>query len=140
MQPDGFKAEDVYVCESRYAARIKSFKKIKIWAMPESSVKLVPRESPLPVVRVASMFAKPDLEKLTVSYIDSGSFVDKVRKVFSSCIHYTRMIFLFHRSYLTVTSFVYFSSEIWQRAKMNYLLLMDNINIELPLNHIACKM
>uniref|UniRef100_A0A3Q3A0H8 Protein polybromo-1 n=1 Tax=Kryptolebias marmoratus TaxID=37003 RepID=A0A3Q3A0H8_KRYMA len=67
MQPEGFKAEDVYVCESRYAARNKSFKKIKIWAVPESSVKLVPREVPLPVVRVASMFAKPDLEKLTVS-------------------------------------------------------------------------
>ncbi|XP_037534640.1 protein polybromo-1 [Nematolebias whitei] len=80
MQPDGFKPEDVYVCESRYAARNKSFKKIKIWAMPESSVKLVPRESPLPVVRVASMFAKPDLEKLTVSYIDSGSFVEKERE------------------------------------------------------------
>lgn len=79
MQPEGFKAEDVYVCESRYAARNKSFKKIKIWAMPESSVKLVPREVPLPVVRVASMFVKPDLEKLTVSYVDSGSFVDKVR-------------------------------------------------------------
>uniref|UniRef100_A0A3Q0SJU1 Protein polybromo-1 n=1 Tax=Amphilophus citrinellus TaxID=61819 RepID=A0A3Q0SJU1_AMPCI len=76
MQPEGFRAEDVYVCESRYTARNKFFKKIKIWAMPESSVKLVSREVPLPVVRVASMFAKPDQEK-PVAYTDSG-FVDKV--------------------------------------------------------------
>uniref|UniRef100_A0A673MSR8 Protein polybromo-1 n=1 Tax=Sinocyclocheilus rhinocerous TaxID=307959 RepID=A0A673MSR8_9TELE len=55
-QPEGFRPEDVYVCESRYTARTKTFKKIKIWSMPPSSVKLVPREVPLPVVRVASMF------------------------------------------------------------------------------------
>ncbi|XP_051271698.1 polybromo 1, like isoform X2 [Dicentrarchus labrax] len=80
MQPEGYRAEDVYVCESRYTARNKWFKKIKIWAMPVSSVKLVPREVPLPVVRVASMFAKPDLDKPTISYTDSGSFVDKERE------------------------------------------------------------
>lgn len=56
MQPEGFKPEDVYVCESRYTARTKTFKKIKIWSMPSNSVKLVSREVPLPVVRVASMF------------------------------------------------------------------------------------
>uniref|UniRef100_A0A7N6BQ04 Protein polybromo-1 n=1 Tax=Anabas testudineus TaxID=64144 RepID=A0A7N6BQ04_ANATE len=77
MQPEGYRAEDVYVCESRYAARNKSFKKIKIWAVPASSVKLVPREVPLPVVRVASMFAKPDQDKLEISYTESGSFMDK---------------------------------------------------------------
>uniref|UniRef100_A0A3Q1FDK6 Protein polybromo-1 n=1 Tax=Acanthochromis polyacanthus TaxID=80966 RepID=A0A3Q1FDK6_9TELE len=80
MQPEGYRAEDVYVCESRYAARNKSFKKIKIWAMPESSAKLVPRDMPLPVVRVASMFAKPDQEKPTISYPDSGSYVEKERE------------------------------------------------------------
>ncbi|XP_034725670.1 polybromo 1, like isoform X3 [Etheostoma cragini] len=80
MQPEGYRAEDVYICESRYTARNKSFKKIKIWAMPASSVKLVPREVPLPVVRVASMFAKPDQDKLTISYAGSGSFVDKERE------------------------------------------------------------
>ncbi len=78
MQPEGYGDEDVYVCESRYTARNKSFKKIKIWALPVSSVTLVPRDVPLPVVRVASMFAKPDQDKLTISYSD-GSFVDKVR-------------------------------------------------------------
>ncbi|GAA6221916.1 protein polybromo-1-like [Lates japonicus] len=80
MQPEGYRAEDVYVCESRYAARNKSFKKIKIWAMPVSSVKLASREVPLPVVRVASMFAKPDQDKLAISYAVSGSFVDKERE------------------------------------------------------------
>lgn len=80
MQSEGYRPEDVYVCESRYSARNKSFKKIKIWAVPGSSVKLVPREMPLPVVRVASMFARPDQDKLTVSYVDSCSFVDKERE------------------------------------------------------------
>ncbi|KAM4582789.1 protein polybromo-1-like isoform 3-T3 [Fundulus diaphanus] len=56
LYPEGFKAEDVYVCESRYSAKSKSFKKIKMWAMPLSSVRFVPRNVPLPVVRVASMF------------------------------------------------------------------------------------
>ncbi|XP_026162561.1 polybromo 1, like isoform X2 [Mastacembelus armatus] len=80
MQPEGYRGEDVYVCESRYAARNKSFKKIKIWDVPVSSVKSVPREVPLPVVRVASMFAKPGQDKLTISYTDSGGFVDKERE------------------------------------------------------------
>ncbi|XP_041638497.1 polybromo 1, like [Cheilinus undulatus] len=80
MQPEGYRAEDVYICESRYTARTKSFKKIKIWAMPPSPVKIVPRDVPLPVVRVASMFAKPDMDKTTISYSDSGSYVDKERE------------------------------------------------------------
>ncbi|XP_061779568.1 protein polybromo-1-like [Nerophis lumbriciformis] len=80
LQPEGVKAEDVYVCESRYTVRPKLFKKIKIWAMPASPVKYIPRDVPLPVVRVASMFAKPDLEKLAVLYVDGSSFVDKERE------------------------------------------------------------
>uniref|UniRef100_A0A672MWA8 Polybromo 1 n=1 Tax=Sinocyclocheilus grahami TaxID=75366 RepID=A0A672MWA8_SINGR len=64
LQPDSFRPEDVFVCESRYSAKTKSFKKIKMWTMPLSSVKFVPRVVPLPVVRVASMFApKQDSEK-----------------------------------------------------------------------------
>ncbi|XP_035245110.1 protein polybromo-1-like isoform X3 [Anguilla anguilla] len=57
LQPDGFRPEDVFVCESRYSAKTKSFKKIKMWTMPLSSVRFAPRDTPLPVVRVASMFA-----------------------------------------------------------------------------------
>ncbi|KAM4613208.1 protein polybromo-1-like [Polymixia lowei] len=63
LHPEGFRAEDVYVCESRYSAKTKSFKKIKMWTMPLSSVRFVPREVPLPVVRVASMFAPKHEEK-----------------------------------------------------------------------------
>ncbi|XP_042563727.1 protein polybromo-1 isoform X2 [Clupea harengus] len=63
LHPEGFRAEDVFVCESRYSAKTKSFKKIKMWTMPLSSVKFVPRDVPLPVVRVASMFAPKNDEK-----------------------------------------------------------------------------
>ncbi|XP_029990472.1 protein polybromo-1-like isoform X1 [Sphaeramia orbicularis] len=63
LHPEGFRAEDVYVCESRYSAKSKSFKKIKMWTMPLSSVRLLPREVALPVVRVASMFALKQEEK-----------------------------------------------------------------------------
>ncbi|XP_055016396.1 protein polybromo-1 isoform X2 [Boleophthalmus pectinirostris] len=63
LQPDGFEPDNVYVCESRYSAKSKSFKKIKLWAMPLNSVRLLPREVPLPVVRVASMFAPKQEEK-----------------------------------------------------------------------------
>ncbi|XP_061114170.1 polybromo 1, like isoform X3 [Conger conger] len=58
LHPEGFRPEDVFVCESRYSAKAKSFKKIKMWAMPVSSTRFIPRDVPLPVVRVASMFVK----------------------------------------------------------------------------------
>ncbi|XP_034352892.1 protein polybromo-1 isoform X34 [Arvicanthis niloticus] len=58
--PENFRDEDVFVCESRYSAKTKSFKKIKLWTMPISSVRFVPRDIPLPVVRVASVFANAD--------------------------------------------------------------------------------
>lgn len=61
--PDSFRDEDVYVCESRYSAKTKSFKKIKLWTMPISSVRFKPRDVPLPVVRVASVFALKDKEE-----------------------------------------------------------------------------
>uniref|UniRef100_A0A4W5KPP7 Protein polybromo-1 n=1 Tax=Hucho hucho TaxID=62062 RepID=A0A4W5KPP7_9TELE len=63
LQPEGVRPEDVYVCESRYSARNKAFKKIKLWAVP-AAVRFVLRDVPLPVVRVASMYAKRDQEKL----------------------------------------------------------------------------
>ncbi|XP_055040946.2 protein polybromo-1 isoform X4 [Misgurnus anguillicaudatus] len=84
LQPDSFRPEDVFVCESRYSAKTKSFKKIKMWTMPLSSVKFVPREVPLPVVRVASMFApKQDSEKLPEMPDDgkaAPSIIDKERE------------------------------------------------------------
>uniref|UniRef100_A0A3B3YBW4 Protein polybromo-1 n=1 Tax=Poecilia mexicana TaxID=48701 RepID=A0A3B3YBW4_9TELE len=117
MQPEGFKPEDVYVCESRYAARTKSFKKIKVWAMPESSVKLVHREVPLPVVRVASMFAKPDLEKMAMSYTGHGNFIEKEREdvpmemsgTEPGCQYYEQL--RFNNVWFKVGDFVYIQSH-----------------------------
>ncbi|XP_030633030.1 polybromo 1, like [Chanos chanos] len=84
VQPESFRPEDVYVCESRYAAKTKSFKKIKMWSMPPSSVRFVPRETPLPVVRVASMFvtaAKRDQDKTAdASDGEQGGFIEKERE------------------------------------------------------------
>uniref|UniRef100_A0A4W5KMN7 Protein polybromo-1 n=1 Tax=Hucho hucho TaxID=62062 RepID=A0A4W5KMN7_9TELE len=80
LQPEGVRPEDVYVCESRYSARNKAFKKIKLWAVP-AAVRFVLRDVPLPVVRVASMYAKRDQEKL-LAVADNGSrsIVDKERE------------------------------------------------------------
>lgn len=49
--------------------------------MPPSSVKLIPRDVPLPVVRVASMFVKAanrDQDKMVDAANDHGSFIEKV--------------------------------------------------------------
>ncbi|XP_062400616.1 polybromo 1, like isoform X4 [Sardina pilchardus] len=84
LQPEGFRPEDVFVCESRYTTKTKSFKKIKMWTMPASSVRMVPRDVPLPVVRVASMFvsaSKRDNEKLTETVEHGvGGFIEKERE------------------------------------------------------------
>ncbi|XP_076123790.1 protein polybromo-1 [Alosa pseudoharengus] len=83
LHPEGFRAEDVFVCESRYSAKTKSFKKIKMWTMPLSSLKFVPREVPLPVVRVASMFAPKNDEKPPEPAEDDKqgpSIIDKERE------------------------------------------------------------
>lgn len=51
----GYDEKDVYVCESRYSTRSRSFKKIKIF--PENpTLKLVARDIPLEPKRVVSVF------------------------------------------------------------------------------------
>ncbi|XP_051874243.1 protein polybromo-1 isoform X8 [Pristis pectinata] len=89
IRPEGFRDEDVFVCESRYSAKTKSFKKIKLWTMPLSAVKFVPRNTPLPVVRVASVFANSDktenkepVEPMTeeTKGDESNSVIDKDRE------------------------------------------------------------
>lgn len=69
------------MCESRYSAKSKSFKKIKMWAMPLSSVRFLPREVPLPVIRVASMFAVKQEEKPAEASDQSGAADAAVEKV-----------------------------------------------------------
>ncbi|XP_058259192.1 polybromo 1, like isoform X3 [Hemibagrus wyckioides] len=83
LQPEGFKPEDVYVCESRYTTRTKAFKKIKLWTTPPSSVKLITRDVLLPVVRVVSMFVSAvnrDQDKMADSADDHGTFIEKERE------------------------------------------------------------
>ncbi|XP_058823523.1 protein polybromo-1 isoform X2 [Topomyia yanbarensis] len=64
MRPEGFADRDVFVCESRYSSRGRCFKKIKTWTMVRANdpVKLIPRETPLDVKRVQSVF-KERVEK-----------------------------------------------------------------------------
>ncbi|KAL1506167.1 hypothetical protein ABEB36_005579 [Hypothenemus hampei] len=62
MKPEGFEEKDVYVLESRYSSRHRSFKKIKAFPEMSSSYKLVDREVPLEPKRIMSVF-KERLEK-----------------------------------------------------------------------------
>lgn len=92
LHPEGFRAEDVYVCESRYSAKSKSFKKIKMWAMPLSSVRFLPREVPLPVVRVASMFA-PKQEEKPPEVADESKMTDGI----VDKVNASSFFFFFHK-------------------------------------------
>ncbi|XP_052781676.1 protein polybromo-1-like isoform X8 [Mya arenaria] len=77
LKPEGFADNDVYVCEFRYTARTRSFKKIKMWSVPRNEeVALVEREIPLQSIRVASVFADRDKDE-----IDDGdtSVIEKER-------------------------------------------------------------
>ncbi len=53
---EGFEAKDTYVCESRYASKSRSFKKMKLFWTPPERVRFVPRERPLEPKRVMSVF------------------------------------------------------------------------------------
>nr|XP_057910239.1 protein polybromo-1 isoform X2 [Doryrhamphus excisus]XP_057910240.1 protein polybromo-1 isoform X2 [Doryrhamphus excisus]XP_057910241.1 protein polybromo-1 isoform X2 [Doryrhamphus excisus] len=121
LSPEGFKAEDVYVCESRYSAKSKSFKKIKLWTMPLNSVRFVPREVPLPVVRVASMFALKQEEKATEitdeTKVTECSIIDKEREDVplemtngeAGCQYYEQLCY--NNLWLKVGDFVYIGSH-----------------------------
>ena len=55
--PTGFSEEDVFVCESRYTHKAKSFKKIKNWAYPPGhQPQLITRGTPISLSRVPSVF------------------------------------------------------------------------------------
>ncbi|XP_061909828.1 protein polybromo-1-like isoform X1 [Entelurus aequoreus] len=144
LYPEGLKAEDVYVCESRYSAKSKSFKKIKLWTMPLSSVRFVPREVPLPVVRVASMFAIKQEEKPTeitdVIKVTECSVVDKEREDVplempngeAGCKYFEQLCY--NNLWLKVGDFVYVGShgqmrhrvgrieKMWKRDGAGYFL------------------
>ncbi|XP_046573937.1 protein polybromo-1-like isoform X7 [Haliotis rubra] len=80
FKPEGIPDKDVYVCESRYNARHKAFKKIKIWsAVKNEELKILPRELPMSPVRVSSVFADKTSDGKDE---DDGetSVLDKVRQ------------------------------------------------------------
>ncbi|XP_050071775.1 protein polybromo-1 [Anopheles maculipalpis] len=64
LMPENFASKDVFVCESRYSSKARSFKKLKTWNLVRANdpVKLVPREATLEVKRVMSVF-KERVEK-----------------------------------------------------------------------------
>jgi len=60
--PNGFREEDVFVCESRYNSRARNFKKMKLfWNVP-GHIQFVARAKPLEPTRVMSIF-KERIEK-----------------------------------------------------------------------------
>ncbi|KAJ3603207.1 hypothetical protein NHX12_030950 [Muraenolepis orangiensis] len=96
LHPEGFRAEDVYVCESRYSAKAKAFKKIKMWTTPLSSVRFVPRDVPLPVVRVASVFAKredrpPEGTEGPEEGLEEGKLADAIADKYYEQLFYNNM-------------------------------------------------
>ncbi|XP_011198605.2 protein polybromo-1 [Bactrocera dorsalis] len=64
MRPEGYADKDVFVCESRYNGRARCFKKFKIWPFVRENdpVRFVPRDEPLELKRVMSVF-KERIEK-----------------------------------------------------------------------------
>ena len=64
LKPEGFAEKDVYVCESRYSMKARSFKKIKHWAFVRDNdpIKFEPRENILDLKRIMSVF-KERVEK-----------------------------------------------------------------------------
>lgn len=52
---EGFEDKDLYVCESRYSTKTKTFKKIKVWPY-SSNLPLIPRDMALPMIRIPSIF------------------------------------------------------------------------------------
>ncbi|XP_055373679.1 protein polybromo-1 [Condylostylus longicornis] len=64
FKPEGYQDKDVYVCESRYSMRLRSFKKIKNWAFVRDNdkIKFTLREKVIELKRVMSVF-KERIEK-----------------------------------------------------------------------------
>uniref|UniRef100_A0A8C7VAD7 Protein polybromo-1 n=1 Tax=Oncorhynchus mykiss TaxID=8022 RepID=A0A8C7VAD7_ONCMY len=108
LHPEGFRADDVYVCESRYSAKTKSFKKIKMWTMPLSSVRFVPRGVPLPVVRVASMFA-PKQEEEKLNWINMEDVILDMTNGEPGCQYYEQLCY--NDTWLKVGDCIYIRSH-----------------------------
>lgn len=71
-RPDGFEDKDVYVCESRYNSKARSFKKMKLfWPTPDH-IQMVTREKVIEPKRIMSVFKerierhKEEIEELEI--------------------------------------------------------------------------
>ncbi|VVC46090.1 Hypothetical protein CINCED_3A003697 [Cinara cedri] len=81
-QPIGFDEKDVYVCESRYTFKSRSFKKIKNWASTLTATwKLVEREEPLDPKRVMSIFrARMEKHKEEIAELEENEKIIEKEK------------------------------------------------------------
>lgn len=76
-RPEGFNDKDVYVCESRYASKARSFKKMKVfWQIPDH-IKMVLRDEEIEPKRVMSIF-KERIEKHKEELEEIEAMVNKV--------------------------------------------------------------
>uniref|UniRef100_A0A8D9FG91 Protein polybromo-1 n=2 Tax=Cacopsylla melanoneura TaxID=428564 RepID=A0A8D9FG91_9HEMI len=87
-RPEGFEPKDVYVCESRYSSKSRSFKKIAKyyppghrWATIVFNYKLVERDNPLEPNRVVSVFSeRVEKHKQELTELEEREkFVEKVK-------------------------------------------------------------
>jgi protein polybromo-1 len=67
-KPVGFDDDDVYVCESRYSTKLRSFKKLTKWKDHRNAnlgdhVEIMARDEPLECKRVLSMFKDQEYGK-----------------------------------------------------------------------------
>ncbi|XP_054159382.1 protein polybromo-1-like isoform X2 [Oppia nitens] len=76
-KPQEFDDKDIYVCESRYFTRTKTFKKIKVWPFLQNLM-MTPRETPLPMIRVPSVF-KDQTDKIKIEVEEEPEEVGAVK-------------------------------------------------------------
>uniref|UniRef100_W4VRH5 Putative chromatin remodeling complex rsc subunit rsc1/polybromo n=1 Tax=Corethrella appendiculata TaxID=1370023 RepID=W4VRH5_9DIPT len=127
LRPEGFLDKDVYVCESRYNSRARSFKKIKTWncAPANDPVKLIPRETPLELKRVMSVF-KERVEKHKVELSElqlQEAIVEKEKPNVVVFVHGGEEGNIYYEQYNTVCSgsvktgdYVYVATEAGKQS------------------------
>ncbi|KPM06091.1 polybromo-1-like protein [Sarcoptes scabiei] len=77
-EPVGIPGKDVYVCESRYTSKGKSFKKIKIWPCLQND-NYIMRSTSLPINRIPSVFAK---NHTSIDFIKADEFCESETEIF----------------------------------------------------------
>ena len=73
LKPEGYDNEDIWVCESRYNGKTKSFKKIKSLHSAVPHVNLIPREEVLTAKRVPSVFSSNGVDARKDRLLDDSA-------------------------------------------------------------------